>query len=94
MYMRSRAPQVTRERMYIETLQQILTASTKVVVDAKSNGNLLFLPLDRIMSMTGAGTDGSGALKPMTPEVTPPPESTGAGRSRDSLRARDRENRP
>jgi membrane protease subunit HflK len=90
----ARAPQITRERMYIETLQQILTVSSKVIVDAKSNGNMLFLPLDRIMSMTGAG-DGSTVVKPMTPDSTPPVDaSSAAGRSRDSLRARERESRP
>jgi membrane protease subunit HflK len=69
----ARAPQITRERLYIETLQQILTSSTKIIVDARSSGNMLFLPLDRIMSMAG---------------------SSASGRSRDSLRARDRESRP
>jgi membrane protease subunit HflK len=88
-----RAPQVTRERIYIETMQQVLTSSTKILVDAKSNGNLLFLPLDRIMAMTGAGGEGAAALKPLAPESAQAPDSS-SGRSRDSLRARERESRP
>jgi membrane protease subunit HflK len=88
-----RAPQVTRERIYIETMQQVLTSSTKIIVDAKSNGNLLFLPLDRIMSMTGAGGEGAAALKPLAPDSAQAPDAA-AGRSRDSLRAREREGRP
>jgi len=91
----ARAPQITRERMYIETLQQILTASTKVMVDARGSGNMLFLPLDRILSMTGGSADGATVLKPMTPDVSPAAEpSSSGGRSRDSLRAREREARP
>jgi membrane protease subunit HflK len=90
----SRAPQITRERLYLETLQQVLTSSTKIIVDAKSNGNLLFLPLDRIMSMAGGGAgDGSAILKPMTPDA-PTAADSASGRSRDSLRARERESRP
>jgi membrane protease subunit HflK len=89
----TRAPQITRERIYIETLQQVLTSSTKILVDAKSNGNLLFLPLDRIMAMTGSGGEGAAALKPLAPESTQAPDAA-AGRSRDSLRAREREGRP
>jgi len=88
-----RAPQVTRERIYIETMQQVLTSSTKILVDAKSNGNLLFLPLERIMAMTGAGGEGAAALKPLAPDSAQAPDAA-AGRSRDSLRARERESRP
>jgi membrane protease subunit HflK len=88
-----RAPQVTRERIYIDTMQQVLTSSTKIIVDAKSNGNLLFLPLDRIMAMTGAGGEGAATVKPLAPESAQAPDAA-AGRSRDSLRARERESRP
>jgi membrane protease subunit HflK len=88
----SRAPQITRESIYIETLQQVLTSSTKILVDAKSNGNLLFLPLDRIMSMSGGGGDAATVLKPLVPESAQAPDAA-AGRSRDSLRAREREGR-
>jgi membrane protease subunit HflK len=88
-----RAPQVTRERIYIDTMQQVLTSSTKIIVDAKSNGNLLFLPLDRIMAMTGAGGEGAATVKPLAPESAQAPDAA-SGRSRDSLRARERESRP
>lgn len=87
----SRAPQVMRERIYLETLQQILTSSTKIIVDAKSNGNLLFLPLDKIMAAAGGET--AQVLKPMSSDAAAPADPT-QGRSRDSLRTRDRESRP
>ena len=45
------APFITSERMYLDTMQQILSKSSKIVVDGKS-GNLLYLPLDKLMSST------------------------------------------
>ena len=88
----NRAPAVTRERMYLETVQQIMTSTSKVMIDAKAGGNLLFLPLDKIVQMSAAGLpDVVGGAKPST-DVAPTPEST--GRSREALRSRDREGRP
>lgn len=47
----SQAPEVTRQRMYIETIENVLQRSKKVVIDAKggSNGNVFYLPLDRLV---------------------------------------------
>jgi membrane protease subunit HflK len=91
-----KAPQVTRDRMYLEAMQQIYTNVTKVVVDSKQGSNLMYLPLDKLMQMTGAPlagtapTDQAGA-----PSTTPPaaaPSSTPQDlRSRESQRTRDRE---
>ncbi len=57
----TRAPQVTRERLYIETMQQVMSNTSKVMIDAKGNGNLLFLPLDKLMQQTG-GKPASASL--------------------------------
>lgn len=89
----SKAPQVTRDRMYIETLQQIMSNTSKILLDAKSGGNLLYLPLDKIMQMSG------GALAGATPPsgqslVEPTSNPNSAARSRDALRDRQRESRP
>jgi len=87
----NRAPAVTRERMYLETIQQIMTSTTKVMIDAKAGGNLLFLPLDKIVQMSAAGlAEGVASPKPV-PDV---PAAEAPTRSRDSLRSRDRESRP
>ncbi|MEZ5608963.1 FtsH protease activity modulator HflK [Thauera sp. WH-2] len=51
----SRAPEVTRERLYIETMQQVLSNTSKVMVDAQGNGNLLLLPLDKLMQQSSTG---------------------------------------
>jgi modulator of FtsH protease HflK len=86
----AKAPQVTRERIYIETLQQVLSSSNKIVMDYRGSGNLLYLPLDKLMqqSATGASSEGQPAPR-AAPEPAPAPES--GPRSRDTLRNRDRE---
>lgn len=47
----AKAPQVTRDRMYLDTMQTVFQNTTKIMVDQKSNGNLLYLPLDKLMQM-------------------------------------------
>ena len=48
-----KAPQVTRDRMYTDAMQQIYSSTTKVLVDSKQGSNLLYLPLDKLMQMIG-----------------------------------------
>ena len=45
----SKAPDVTRDRLYLDALQSVLTNSTKIMVDVEGGNNLLYLPLDKIM---------------------------------------------
>lgn len=52
-----KAPQVTRERLYLEAVESVLTNTTKVMVDVEGGNNLMYLPLDRLMSRPGANTD-------------------------------------
>ena len=89
-----KAPQVTRDRMYIETVQQILSNTSKIMLDAKGSGNLLYLPLDKIMQMSAAGTlpESAPSSRQSLSDVAPSAEST--TRSRDALRGRERESRP
>jgi membrane protease subunit HflK len=49
-----RAPAVTRERLYLETMEQVLGSAAKVLVDVKGTGNLVYLPLDKLMEQRGA----------------------------------------
>ena len=44
-----KAPIVTRDRLYLDALQSVLSNSTKVMVDVEGGNNLLYLPLDKIM---------------------------------------------
>ncbi|MEY4317256.1 MAG: FtsH protease modulator HflK [Pseudomonadota bacterium] len=48
-----KAPQVMRDRLYIDTMQQIYSNVTKVLVDSRQGSNLLYLPLDKIIQQTG-----------------------------------------
>jgi len=93
-----KAPQVTRDRMYLDAMQQIYTNVTKVVVDSKQGSNLMYLPLDKLMQVTSsplapsASTEANANGNPAT--VTPAPVAPPVDpRSRDSLRSRDRDNR-
>lgn len=65
----AKAPAVTRDRMYIETMQQIFANTTKVMVDAKSGSNLLYLPLDKLIQQTGA--EAAPAGKPAASAAAP-----------------------
>ncbi len=91
-----KAPGVTRDRLYIETMQQVYSNVSKVLVDSRSGSNLLYLPLDRLLQQAGAP-----AASPAVPAGTVPTpaasDPTGTQsvdiRSRDNARTRDREGR-
>jgi len=50
----AKAPEVTRQRLYIDTMQDVLSRTTKVMVDVKGGNNLLYLPFDKLMSLSGS----------------------------------------
>ena len=81
----SKAPAVTRERIYIETMQSVLSSTSKIMMDYRGQGNLLYLPLDKIMQ--NAGAPGAEAAPP---RATPEPPADAAPRTRESLRNRER----
>jgi membrane protease subunit HflK len=93
-----KAPQVTRDRMYIDAMQQIYSNVTKIVVDSKQGSNLLYLPLDKIMQMNAGGNipttsvdapSANASPVPTQPVILPPVPAD--ARSRDSSRSRDRD---
>lgn len=55
----NKAPEVTRTRLYLETMQQVYSNTSKVMIDAKGSGNLLYLPLDKLMAATAASLPAS-----------------------------------
>jgi membrane protease subunit HflK len=84
-----KAPAVTRDRLYLETMQQVYSNVSKVMVDSRSGSNLLYLPLDRLLQQAGAPASSA-------PIVTTPAPSEVGGlggspdiRSRDNARARE-----
>lgn len=88
-----KAPQVTRQRIYLDTMQTVMNNTSKVVVDQKGGNSLLYLPLDKLQQTVSQPYNGA-------PEVLAAPSSSQPGtagmdaRSRDALRNRDRESRP
>jgi membrane protease subunit HflK len=93
-----KAPQVTRDRMYTDAMQQIYSNVTKVVVDSKQGSNLMYLPLDKIMQMnannaaaaaTDASASASSAATPVPSTILPSVPAD--ARARDSSRSRERD---
>ena len=73
----AKAPEVTRQRMYIDTMQQVLSNTSKILADAKGSGNLLYLPLDKLMQVTASAVAGAApsadpaqAVRPSSAPVT------------------------
>lgn len=93
-----KAPGVTRERMYIDMMQQILSSSSKVLVDQKSgNGSLLYLPLDKLIQSTNPTPSTETVQPPLAAKAAEqgvaPPSEFAPPRVRDSSLSRDREAR-
>ncbi len=89
-----KAPQVTRDRLYTEALEEVYSNVTKVLVDSRQGSNLLYLPLDKIMQSAGAAPR---AVQDAAPR-TAAPSASGAEpaldvRARDVSRSRERESR-
>ena len=83
-----KAPQVTRERLYLETMQEVIGRSKKVLVDIKKGNNLMYLPLDQMLSRQAKAsepdtednaTQAHGTTSHQLPDM-----------SNDSLRSRSR----
>lgn len=83
-----KAPQVTRERLYLETMQDILARSKKVLIDLKKGNSMMYLPLDQIIPKDALRRDASSPADAKQPAsgLTPSMPDT----STDSLRSRSR----
>ena len=92
-----KAPQVTRDRMYVDTMQQIYSGVNKVIIDSKSGGNLMYLPLDKVMQASGAAAGSAAPAAPAqaTPAPSPAPSTQvpADARARENARSRERETR-
>ncbi len=92
-----KAPQVTRDRLYIDTMQQVYANVTKVMIDAQGSANLLSLPLEKLLQQSVAGSappaGAAPGAAPTAPVDTSPASGTVDVRSRDGGRSRDREGR-
>ena len=90
-----KAPGVTRERMYIDMMQQVMTSSSKVMVDQKNGNNLLYLPLDKLIqnSAQSSDTSTSSNMDQAAPSSATMNEAAASTRGRELSRGRDRESR-
>ena len=69
-----KAPEVTRQRLYIESLQDVMTASSKIMIDVEGGNNMLYVPLDKIMEQnTATGNLGSSTqdLRDLANQLAP-----------------------
>ncbi|MEQ1662664.1 MAG: FtsH protease activity modulator HflK [Thiobacillus sp.] len=88
-----KAPQVTRQRLYLDTMQTVMSNTSKVVVDQKGGNSLLYLPLDKLQQIVTQPYSGAPEVlaQPAAPAAsTMPPDA----RSREAFRNREREDRP
>jgi membrane protease subunit HflK len=84
----AKAPAITRERIYIETLQSVLSSTSKILIDTRASGNLLYLPLDKLMQQAGVTGLTESQASQRTPDAALPMDP--GPRSRDTLRNRER----
>lgn len=91
-----KAPVVTRDRMYLDMMSQVMGNISKVMVDQKNGNSLLYLPLDKLIESSRAGAPDTPAVsKPdALPVTSQGNDNNAAQRARDSLLSRDREVRP
>lgn len=86
-----KAPAVTRERMYLDMMQQVMGNVSKVMVDQKGGNSMLYLPLDKLIESTRSAAPAMGAA---AVDATQTSDNAAAQGARDSLLGRDREARP
>ncbi|MFA5521584.1 MAG: FtsH protease activity modulator HflK [Castellaniella sp.] len=90
------APDITRQRMYLSTMQQILSSASKVMIDSSAASNMFYLPLDKLMQQAAGSAAnapervaGAGAAASRTPASSPAGSASdtgsAAGRAQDSL---------
>jgi len=88
----NKAPGVTRDQLYLDMMQQVFSSTSKIVVDQKSGSNLLYLPLDKLIHMSGSSSSSAQTLDmPSAPPQESQPDT--AARTREAFRGRERETR-
>jgi modulator of FtsH protease HflK len=85
-----RAPAITRDRLYLETMEQVLSGASKVLIDTKSGNNMLYLPLDQMIRQQKEGrasapstTSDSGVAAPRSSSASERPQTGYGSRTRE-----------
>jgi modulator of FtsH protease HflK len=93
----AKAPQVTRDRMYLDAMQQIYTSTTKILIDSRQGNNLLYMPLDKLMQLSASGDIATLPLantgQVATPSVASPAPSAATAAPNNSRSSRERDSR-
>jgi len=95
----NRAPAVTKQRLFLEAQEGIMSSITKIIVDQKDSNSLLYLPLDKIIQQSGTSRNINDANAVNNQQISVTSSKTNdainsiADRARDALRLRDREPR-
>jgi len=84
-----KAPKVTRERLYIETMEDVLENNNKVMIDVKKGNNLLYIPIDQIIKQKRTTVDGQLDTKIQQTESSSVSQDELMRRSSDRLRSRE-----
>jgi membrane protease subunit HflK len=86
-----RAPEVTRQRLYLDAQEQIMSSVSKVIVDQKGGNSLLYLPLDKLLAET-ASKNVQSSVDASEEKLSTPTVNVNADtqRPRDNSRSRDR----
>jgi len=82
-----KAPEVTRERLYLDAMETILSTTRKVLVDVPGGNNLLYLPLDRLIKLHDSARD-TGTPPPAEPSPSAPSGEESTVQLRDTSRSR------
>jgi membrane protease subunit HflK len=82
------APDVTRERLYLETMESVMSNTNKIMVDVPNGNNLLYLPLDRLTQRNSAEQSNSAPPAPAADAAAPlaPEQKNNDLRDRDRTR--------
>ena len=67
------APEVTRQRLYLATMEKVYSNTSKVMVDVEGGSNMMYLPLDKIMQQQSSN---NSAVQPYTQAIQPKTQST------------------
>jgi len=88
----SKAPEVTRERLYLDMMEEVLSHASKIMIDQEGGNNLLYLPLDRLMQMSEpSAAPAVSNMQQQQPSMVQEAKPDTAIRGRESFRGRERE---
>ena len=85
-----KAPRVTRDRLYINAIEDVYSRTNKVLIDSEGSGNLLYLPIDQLIRQAGAASADGGSSRSGNTQL-PPIDAASAARAEETRERRTRE---